>query len=155
MISKGNNFFQRRSDLLKSFFNQLGFKITLLGDINAPLLVTDNNIVLSCYVHNFDLVFTNRPHDAVEVFRIKLKKSNTVESYSELFFDWLITSEHRTIYFIKSKDYYFYKHINKNENDFCPLWIKNKDFAYFVFSLKRAEELLSEIKKSESNASIV
>lgn len=47
----------RRNEYLKKFFLENDIKVSLLGEIENPLIVTDQNIVLSCNVHHYELIF--------------------------------------------------------------------------------------------------
>ena len=47
----------RRNFYIKQFFKKNGLSVHLLGDMNNPLIVNEENIVLSCFANNFNLIF--------------------------------------------------------------------------------------------------
>lgn len=148
-VKKDEDYFLRRAQFIDKFFIELGYEISLLGDVNAPLFVTENNIVLSCYVHNFNLIFMDNHHNAKEVFRVKLNKSLRVEPVKEIFEKWLRSAEHRSIYFFRYNDLYYHRTIVKN-NESYPLWVVEKEMGYFVFSKKKAEQVQLELTKFDA-----
>ncbi|MHA3046529.1 hypothetical protein JSO59_004070 [Riemerella anatipestifer] len=63
----------KRNKRLQSFFENLNIPVKIIGDINTPAVIYKNKKVLSCYAHNFDLIFIDRPKNGTEIFRHKLK----------------------------------------------------------------------------------
>ena len=62
----------RRNQRIKDFFNLCGISIRLLGNKNAPAMVIDDKFVLNCYVHNFELRFTDNPMQGNLIYTVKL-----------------------------------------------------------------------------------
>lgn len=63
----------RRNSLLHKFFDKIFPKKTIvIGNPNYPAVVYDNSICLSCYVHNFELRFVDKPEKGKVLFTLKL-----------------------------------------------------------------------------------
>jgi hypothetical protein len=62
----------RRNQRIKDFFNLCGISIRLLGNKNAPAMVVEDKYVLNCYVHNFELRFTDNPMQGNLIYTVKL-----------------------------------------------------------------------------------
>lgn len=90
---------QRRNKRVVDFFTRSGFQVKLLGDPNCPAIIYNDLFCLSCYVKNFDLIFTNRPKAGDEIFRVKLEAESKMER-TELM-DVLDQAEHRRVYKVK------------------------------------------------------
>jgi hypothetical protein len=142
----------RRNFYLKSFFSINGINITLMGDRNNPLIVMQDNIVLSCYAHNFELIFKDDTHNGNEVFRVKLK-ANPIEIKRKLL-QWINSAKHRKIYLFQSKGFYFSKYVKIME-DQLPLFTPRKDLAYYVFNRQKAIEVKGQLTKEEPNIEII
>jgi hypothetical protein len=93
---------EKRNRRLSIFFSKIGLNdIEIVGDMETPAVVKQN-YCLSCYVHNFNLIFTSHYDQGTELYRIKLQKEQeydiaTIEN-------WLQTATHRRIYRIKIKN---------------------------------------------------
>lgn len=89
---------ERRNNRLKLFWDSLDFDIRIIGDKNKPVIILDNQKILSCYVHNFDLIFLTK-HDGDEVFRLKL--TAIVPDITDTdFWYWLNKCNHNRCYSI-------------------------------------------------------
>ena len=64
----------RRNKRLKGLFSRFGINVRLVGDDNKPAVIKDEQIVLSCYVKNFDLHFTKEPFSDEIIKTVKLKQ---------------------------------------------------------------------------------
>lgn len=140
---KENDYHERRAVLTKAFFKKWNIEVELLGDYNAPLIVTQDNVALSCYLHNFNLVFMDSNHNAKEVFRVKLNASLFLVDYSEMLIEWFNSAQHRKLFFIKLNDLFYHR------TAYCftenhPLWVQSKSLAFYVFSQKRASDIISQ-----------
>lgn len=145
---------KRRAYFLRKFFKGLNMEISLLGDYNSPLVVTNENIVLSCYLHNFQLIFKDAPHNGNEVFRLKLKNSLKADDYREQFEEWFKASEHRKVFLFQSGDFYFNKSVQFLDTDY-PLYTKCKRLAYYVFSMEKALEVQKKISEFDKKVRII
>lgn len=157
MKSKQENFIEvlkRRAYFLHKFFKGLDMEIFLLGDYNNPLVVTNENIVLSCYLHNFQLIFKDAPHNGNEVFRVKLKNSLNADDYKEQFKKWFRNTEHRKVFLFQSGDFYFNKSVHFLDKDY-PLYTKCKRLAYYVFSIEKALEVQKKISEFDKKVRII
>lgn len=94
---------KRRNKRLFLFFKDSGVdEIRLIGNENCPAVLYKERFVLSCYVKNFELIFTNQPQQGEEVARIKLHHGARTEK-SELI-KLLDNCEHRKVYRVKMRD---------------------------------------------------
>jgi DNA gyrase/topoisomerase IV subunit A len=143
----------RRNFLIKQFFNANEIQINLLGDINNPLVVTEDNIVLSCYVSNFNLIFKDDSFEGKEVFTIKLK--NDPMLCREKLLDWIKNANHRKIYIFTSEEGLYYSKFIRIYNGKLPLFSPAKELAYYVFQRQKAIEVVQKLKKDKIKLSIV
>jgi hypothetical protein len=102
--SQKNNpeWLEKRNDRLYRFWKRLGLPVRFIGQPNSPAMVFDNRWILSCYVHNFDLVFMDKNDGGNTLFSIKLTES-PMFSPSQIMI-WLSESAHRPIYRIRVVD---------------------------------------------------
>jgi hypothetical protein len=79
----------RRNNWMLEMFSEVPYTIILIGNAETPALVIDTQerigIKLSAYPHNFNLYFTNKPHDGelVEVFKINLTTKISVPFFED------------------------------------------------------------------------
>ncbi|RYX79619.1 hypothetical protein EON71_00705 [bacterium] len=142
----------RRNFLLRKFFTENDVSVTLMGDYNSPLIVMDDNVVLSCYVHNFVLVFKDDIHKGNELFRIKLK--NNPDKIKNKLFKWVEEAKHRKVYLFKARGFYFSKYV-KFLGDQNALFTSKKNLAYYVFNRQKAIEVKENLSKEEPTIEIV
>lgn len=141
----------RRNFYIRRFFSENGIDITLMGDYNNPLLVIKDNIVLSAFVHNFDLIFKDDAYGN-DVFRVKLMyKPEIIKSKLA---QWIQEAKHRKVYLFTVKGFYFHKY-TKHLNNPRPLFTPHKDLAYYVFSRQKALEVKEDLKRIESTIEII
>jgi len=89
---------EKRNGRLENFFEDKGIKVKIIGDINKPAVVYEqNNICLCCYVHNFELIFTDKPVSGNELFRVKLTEK-VDQTYNEEIENWFCNIKHRDLY---------------------------------------------------------
>lgn len=141
----------RRNFYIRRFFAENGVDITLMGDYNNPLLVIKDNIVLSAFVHNFDLIFKDDAYGN-DVFRVKLMYSP--ELIKTKLAQWIVEAKHRKVYLFTAKGFYFHK-FTKHLNNQRPLFTPQKDLAYYVFSRQKALEVKEELKRTEPAIDII
>ncbi|POY38365.1 hypothetical protein C3K47_02915 [Solitalea longa] len=89
----------RRNKRVVDFFTRSGFSVKLLGDQNCPAIIYNDLFCLSCYVKNFDLIFTDKPKAGAEIFRVKLEAGSFLQR-AELM-DVLDQAEHRRVFKVK------------------------------------------------------
>lgn len=92
---------QKRNYRLKKFWEKLGLPVEIIGDMETPAVIK-GDYCLACYVHNFNLIFTDHYEQGTEVYRIKLQKIQEFEI--EPILNWLKTATHRRIFKIKMKE---------------------------------------------------
>lgn len=96
---------QRRNQWLLNFFNTIfPSKVRIMGKEQAPFIVYDNKICLCCYVHNFNLHFTDQPFESTILYTIELTEIPQYDA--EKIFQWFNTSSHRPVYkvFLQKSD---------------------------------------------------
>lgn len=146
------NTIQRRNRLLENFFNKIfPEKITVLTlNPNAPAVIHDSEICLSCYVHNFELRFTDKPDKGNLVYSIELMPEPKYDV--ERILDWYSNSEHKKMYKVKLKDsnpplylsgYNFRDKVNKRGQH--PVFARYNPRIYFHPS--KAEEIVRTLYK--------
>lgn len=89
---------QKRNYRLQKFWEKLGLDVEIIGDMETPAVIKDD-YCLACYVHNFNLIFTDHYDQGNEVYRVKLQKVQEFDTDAIL--NWLKTATHRRIYRIK------------------------------------------------------
>lgn len=91
----------KRNYRLDRFWKLLGLHVDLIGDMETPAMIMEEHC-LSCYVHNFNLIFTDRYEEGEEVYRVKLQQDQLYDL--EKITEWLKSAEHRRVYRILMKD---------------------------------------------------
>ncbi len=143
----------RRNYYIKQFFKLNEISVHLLGDMNNPLIVNEDNIVLSCFASNFNLIFKDNSFEGKEIFNLKLK-AEVIPCKSELQ-GWIEKSQHRKIYLFTSEQGLYYSKYVKVYNGKLPLFSTEKELAYYVFQRQKAIEMVQKLKKDKINLSIV
>lgn len=143
----------RRNFYIKQFFKMNEIPIHLLGDINNPLIVNEENIVLSCFANNFNLIFKDNSFEGNEVFSVKLK--NETDLCKDRLEYWIKTANHRKIYLFKSEEGMYYNRYVKEYNGKLALFSPSKELAYYVFQRQKAVEMVQNLKKDKIHLSIV
>lgn len=88
---------ERRNQWLSTFFNTIfPNKIRVMGKDQAPFIVYDNKLCLSCYVKNFYLHLTDKPFDASVLYTTELKE--VPEYNAEDILQWFSNAVHRPVY---------------------------------------------------------
>lgn len=143
----------RRNFYIKQFFKMNEISVHLLGDMNNPLIVNDENIVLSCFANNFNLIFKDNSFEGNEVFSVKLK--NEADLCKDRLEYWIKTANHRKIYLFKSEEGMYYNRYVKEYNGKLALFSPSKELAYYVFQRQKAVEMVQNLKKEKIHLSIV
>ena len=143
----------RRNFYIKQFFKMNEIPIHLLGDINNPLIVNEENIVLSCFANNFNLIFKDNSFEGNEIFSVKLK--NEADLCKDRLEYWIKTANHRKIYLFKSEEGMYYNRYVKEYNGKLALFSPSKELAYYVFQRQKAVEMVQNLKKDKIHLSIV
>lgn len=143
----------RRNFYIKQFFKMNEISVHLLGDMNNPLIVNDENIVLSCFANNFNLIFKDNSFEGNEIFSVKLK--NEADLCKDRLEYWIKTANHRKIYLFKSEEGMYYNRYVKEYNGKLALFSPSKELAYYVFQRQKAVEMVQNLKKDKIHLSIV
>lgn len=143
----------RRNYYIKQFFKLNEIPIHLLGDLNNPLIVNEENIVLSCFANNFNLIFKDNSFEGNDVFSVKLK--NEPELCKDKLHYWIKSATHRKIYLFKSEEGMYYNKYVKEYNGKIALFSPSKELAYYVFQRQKAIEMVQNLKKDKIDLSIV
>ena len=81
---------QKRNQRLDQFWSKLGLEVEIIGDMETPAVIKDN-YCLACYVHNFNLIFTDHYDQGKELYRVKLQKDQVFDT--EPIVEWLKTAK--------------------------------------------------------------
>lgn len=95
-----------RNLLLKRFFENCfpEDKITIIGNINHPVVILNDHTCLSCFVHNYILNFTDHPFEGEVLFNVKLTQSLKIDERSKrMIADWFSESVHRESFLVGIK----------------------------------------------------
>jgi hypothetical protein len=87
---------ERRNTRLARFFDNLGLPARLIGDANSPAIIIDDAIVLSGYVKNFELRFTDIPSHGQVIYTVKLLHQQIIDR--DEVYRVILSSEHRSVY---------------------------------------------------------
>jgi len=150
---------ERRNGRFLNFFKTNGFKETrLIGDPEKPALLYEEKLVLSCYVHNFELRLMDKPFSDNVIEVIKLNGIETTD-YSSKLKEWCDTYEHRKIYKIQFNDsslylagYNFLVRRKENPEGRYPVFARHHPKVYF--SLDKANEIASDLEQAGYHVSV-
>jgi hypothetical protein len=137
---------EKRNHRLLRFFevNKLT-PVRIIGDTNAPAIIYQEKMVLSAYVHNFDLHFTDKPHGGeiiktykltAKVLEVRIELLQIIEAFPQ-----------RPVYKIRLKEmknlfltgYNFMKPDKESPKGKFPVFARHKPKIYF--SQDKAEEI--------------
>ena len=101
-VKKNPNFdCNKRNTMLLRFFKKLFPKndIRIMGDENSPAVVIDHEFILSCYVSNYKLRFTNKNYKGDILLELSLNNdfSKLTPQQIEQLNNWYTQSQHRKI----------------------------------------------------------
>jgi len=124
----------RRNKRLKNLFSRNDVNVRLVGDDQKPAVIMDESVVLSCYVKNFDLHFTQEPFSDEIVKTVKLKHDPEI---TRLELQEVIEScKHRPVFRIvlQGTDLFLvgYNYLNSEDSvGRYPVFAKHKPKVYF------------------------
>lgn len=146
-IENSNEVAIRRNSKLLKMFNDIGiYDIRLIGDINKPAIIYQDKLVLSAYVRNFELKFTNKPSngEVIRVVKLNSELDLTFEEFNTLYHKY----EHRDIFKIKGDQGLYligWNYINPlDKSSIFPVFAKHNPKIYF--SLETALEKIELLK---------
>jgi len=152
---------KRRNLRLEHFFSGIFKKkdFKVFGDENSPCIVYKNKRVLSCFVHNFDLIFTDRPRTGEHLYTHPLKYPP--QPFDRDFVDrWFKECVHREVFTIRVKDTHlrvagwnFLKPDKTDPKGKYPVFSQYKFKIYF--SKERCEEIIKDYSTDELLLEIV
>jgi hypothetical protein len=124
----------RRNKRLKSLFSRNDVNVRLVGDDQKPAVIMDESVVLSCYVKNFDLHFTQEPFSDEIVKTVKLKHDPEITRLELQ--EVIELCKHRPVYRIvlKGTELYLvgYNYLNSEDSvGRYPVFAKHKPKVYF------------------------
>lgn len=94
---------RKRNRRLNYAFSAMDGQVRIIGDPETPALIYNDTIVISAYVKNFDLIFTDKPKGGNQIAKFKLLHNFKFERKEVL--SLIQRAEHRTVYrvqFLKS-----------------------------------------------------
>lgn len=100
---------KRNNRLLRFFQAVYGSKsVMIIGDPNKPAVILMGNensaSVISCYVHNFTLIFTDSPTQGNHVYSVTLTEKACKHPDKEEVMRIVDSSKHRSVYRVKMKE---------------------------------------------------
>lgn len=144
-----NEMVERRNARLLSLFTHNNMNVRLVGDPQKPAVIYNEEQVLSCYVKNFDLIFTREPFSEEIIRTIKLKSMPEVtrRELEEL----IEICTHRPVYKVKLKNCGLYlvgyNYLNSHDGvGRYPVFARHKPKVYFeqAYATKVIAGLVSE-----------
>lgn len=151
---------RRRNSRANIFFQERNLDVRLIGTIDNPAFLLNEEIVLNCYVRNFYLLFMSAVNGGDELFRIKLTHvPETLDQ--EKFMDWLHQYRHRDVYKVRSIDapnlyisgYAFFDQENKDNSDKVPVFCDLRPKVYF--SEEAAQVIIDRFSTEDIKLEIV
>ena len=141
---------KRRNFRIKNFFEICQLPIRLIGDKNSPAMVLNDKYVLNCYIHNFELRFTDNPIQGNTIYTVKLTEKPNFDKNKVM--SCINDYEKRQLYKIRlnnSKPILYlsgYNFLNKEEKEGrYPVFSSYIPKVYF--SEEKANEVLNELSK--------
>ena len=141
---------KRRNLRIKNFFKLCEISIRLLGDKNSPAMVINDKYVLNCYIHNFELRFTDNPIQGNVIYTVKLTEKPNFDKNKVM--SCINDYEKRPLYKIKLNDskttIYLsgYNFLNKEDGEGrYPVFSAYTPKVYF--SEEKAIEISGELSK--------
>ena len=137
---------EKRNNRIISFFKAKQINIKLVGNVNSPAIIYNNDICLSCYVHNFNLILTDKPFNSKKLLTIKLSHIISTDNDKE-FINWVENAEHRAVYVIYflfgNKNKIYLTGFNKNsENKKYLVFAEQEPKIYF--NLENAKTIVDK-----------
>ncbi|MFW5762333.1 MAG: hypothetical protein ACOC3T_05170 [Bacteroidota bacterium] len=147
---------KRRNKRLINLFTKNGITIRLVGDPQKPAIIKDENLVLSCFVKNFDLNFTREPFSDEIVKIVKLKNEPDITAFE--LEETLEYCTHRPVYKLRLTDTDMllvgYNYLNSEDSvGRYPVFAKHKPKVYF--DKEYAEDVAKSLVEEGYNIEIV
>ncbi len=148
---------ERRNKRLVFLFTSNGFNVRIVGDPQKPAVIQDEQVLLSCYVKNFNLHFTKEPFSDEIVKTVKLKHEAEITKYELQ--EVLDICKHRPVYKLKlaSAEELFlvgYNYLNSEDSvGRYPVFAKHKPKVYF--NREYAERVLENLTGEGYNMEII
>ena len=70
---------ERRNKRLDDLLKSLSINYKIIGDENHPCIIYEEKYVLNCYVHNFELRFTDAPFKGNVIYKVKLVQNQKLD----------------------------------------------------------------------------
>jgi len=138
---------ERRNILLEQAFSELKDQVRIIGNPQSPAILFNDSIIISSYVKNFNLYFTDKPYEGKVVGEYKLRKDFILPKEKIKLF--LKASEHRKIYRIVFNNSslfltgWNYRN-SKIKEGLYPVFARHNPKVYFT--KKKAEEILQKLE---------
>lgn len=136
------SFISKRNKRLKRFFELVCEKLEwdktsfeIIGNPDTPAIIFED-MCLSCYVHNFNLIFTSEPDNGKKLYEEKLLHEQDVKVNA--FISWLNAAKHRKMYKIQVKNLdlylsgYNFKGEKGDKSTMYPVFSEHKYKRYFT-----------------------
>jgi hypothetical protein len=148
----------KRNERLKKFFHQIfpEDEVMIIGDPNKPSIIRIPKdapaYCISCFVHNFTLIFTDSPFRGNHIYSITLTERAVRHTPREQVIDAIKNSSHRTVYQIQEKNSGLllcgYNFIDKtNEETKYPVFSRFRPKIYF--NMENVQELVDRFPSYE------
>lgn len=148
----------RRNKRLLNFFTRHGLDVRLVGDNQKPVVILNDNIVLSCYVKNYDLHFVKDPETQEIVKSFTLKEDSAISKLEVV--EAIEMCSHQRAYRIKHKDsglylvgYNYFEDDSAGSGERYPVFGKHKVKVYF--QKEYALSLIERFERDNYNLELV
>jgi hypothetical protein len=99
----------RRNERLKLFFDKIfDQRYLIIGDPNKPSVIylpkEGPSRCVSCFVHNFTLVFTSEPFNGEHLYSVTLNNKNIKYPEKSKVIEVINSAQHKTVFRIKVKN---------------------------------------------------
>lgn len=145
----------RRNDLLARMFYRVFNKneIMVIGDPNKPSVIRmpklSEAFAISCYVHNFTLIFLDKPFKGNQTYSFTLTEKSVENPPVTEILQAIQNARHRSVYQIREKNSglrlcgYNFVDSNSEETKY-PVFAMHKPKIYF--NLDHADQLIQQLK---------
>lgn len=134
---------KRRNDRLLSLFTDADINVRLIGKPDTPAIVWEDSYILSAYVHNFYLKFTDKPYDSevVKEYKLKVDTKPSCEELTEL----IKGNAHRPAYRINLGDMFLVGYnYNPTDDSLYPVFARYNPKIYFT--KEKAEQVIDMLR---------
>jgi len=147
----------RRNARIIKLFAHYNIPIRLIGEVEKPAIILNDEWLLSCWARNFDLVLNDAPWDGEEMKVIKL--TDKVEPDSEILKDYAFNEKyHRRVFkvVLKGSGLYLagYNFQNRRESTGrYPVFSRINPKIYFT--KEKAQQLCDQLAKENYSAEVI